>query len=1267
MTAEQIKTSIRDSIHSFSDGNLSERCIDLFEILGYITERRAPLDKPIFAEFKDVYIDGKKFDEVKAKTQEWKYVDLLFQLSKEEVLKQTSLFDTKQVDRTIIETYLFFTIELSNEQYSRTELSHITREVNRLFPMPVMILFKHGKTLTLSVINRRLHKKDENKDVLEKVTQIKEINIGKPHRAHIEILFDLSFDELKEKYQFTNFVELHNAWQKTLDTKELNKRFFNELANWYFWATQVVVFPDDAEKDKDLRNATGVIRLITRLMFVWFLKEKKLVPEVLFEETKLKQLLKYSDKNQSTFYKAILQNLFFATLNTEMGSRRFRIKSKDEKQRDGHHFIHNVFRYEDEFWKPRESLEKYFFDIPFLNGGLFECLDVEIELPNDKREKIRIDGFSDRNDNVLRVPDELFFSDKGKIIDLSEIYGTPKKSKEKVRGLIDILNSYKFTIAENTPIEEEVALDPELLGKVFENLLANYNPETQTTARKQTGSFYTPREIVNYMVDESLIAYLKTHLNDNDIVSEKLRNLLSYSLKEIKFSVQEKELLIKAIDSIKIIDPACGSGAFPMGILQKLVHILHILDPKNELWKQRQIEKANFIEDIPSREIAIEAIEEAFENNELDYGRKLYLIENCIYGVDIQPIAVQISKLRFFISLIVEQKININKENLGIRPLPNLETKFVAANTLIELEKENANLFTNPEIEKKKEQLKKIRHDYFEARTPKRKENCRNKDKQIRNELAELLVTNHDLQPATAMKVAKWNPYNQNSSASFFDLEWMYGLDKGFDIVIGNPPYLREKGNASFFQPVNESSFGKKYHQGKMDFWFYFLHKAIDITNTNGTISFITPRYWINSSGASNLIKRIKEKLVFINIVDIGKLNVFECVAGQHMISVYSRSLSEKRLVYKKLENDLSDISKTYNTENVSIKSLYNDDLFTEDNQINFERDALVLYEVVPLGDLYDVSQGVVEAVDRVSKKALENNYSNKFNVGDGVFVLSKTELDNLYLSSFEYETTIKKYLEPTDIEKYRISFSNNYLIYSDKEIKKLIEKKKLPNIKKHLDRFSDFITSSNKPYGLHRPREAKYFENEKIIFKGMFVSNDFCLDKEQYYVGMSFSVIIRRTQEYSLEYLLSILNSNFARYWFYKNSKHRGAGVDVGVEKLRTFLVKKNDKYGQVPFDTIVKYILLLKKKNQVTSFFERLLDAMVYELYLPDEVKLGGAEVIKFLCKLPELNEEQDGLNLKIIEKIHKELSDPMHPVSSALHKLLNIEVINIIEGRS
>ncbi|KXK30064.1 MAG: hypothetical protein UZ01_01537 [Candidatus Brocadia sinica] len=329
-------------------------------------------------------------------------------------------------------------IELKNKHYDRGRLSQITREVNKLFPMPVMILFKHGNTLTLSVINRRLHKRDKSKDVLEKVTLIKDIRISTAgggvrrtgvenepvtHRAHIEILFDLSFDGLKNKHGFTNFVELHNTWQKTLDTSELNKRFFRELANWYFWAMGNVEFPGDLEKKKDIRNATNLIRLITRLIFIWFIKEKELLPDLLFNKNYLNTILNDFNKNNTSnvYYHAILQNLFFGTLNQKMGERGFAREGSFSENKN-EYGVKNLFRYADKFSIKEKEVIELFKDIPFLNGGLFDCLDK----PNDEGKVVYVDGFSRNPKKQAKVPDFLFFSDEQEV-DLNEIFGTGNK------------------------------------------------------------------------------------------------------------------------------------------------------------------------------------------------------------------------------------------------------------------------------------------------------------------------------------------------------------------------------------------------------------------------------------------------------------------------------------------------------------------------------------------------------------------------------------------------------------------------------------------------------------------------------------------------------------------------------------------------------------------------------------------------------------------------------------------------------------------------
>ncbi|OQX00902.1 MAG: hypothetical protein BWK80_61005, partial [Desulfobacteraceae bacterium IS3] len=420
MNNTEAKSAIQTAVKAFSEGNVSDNAIYLFKTLGYNTDRQNPFEEKTFACFKDSFLDGNtRFNEDKAIVGEWKSVDLLFQISEEEAKGvKAGRFDNKEIN-----SFIFFAVELTKSDCTRTALAQITREINKVFPMPVMVVFKYGHHLTVSVINRRLHKKDEQKDVLEKVTLIKDISVANPHRAHVEILFDLSFGELYKKHKFSSFVELHNAWQKTLDIKELSRRFYQELSNWYFRALAHVSFPDDIEKDRDVRNATGLIRLITRIIFIWFVKEKQLVPEILFNPGELSRILKEFAKNKEShsYYQAILQNLFFGTLNQKMDERGFAKQGSfaDNKKNYG---VKNLFRYADQFAVSSEEAIALFEDIPFLNGGLFDCLDKE----NDEGKVLYADGFSRNPKKRAIVPDFLFFHAE-EDCDLNAIYGTKNK------------------------------------------------------------------------------------------------------------------------------------------------------------------------------------------------------------------------------------------------------------------------------------------------------------------------------------------------------------------------------------------------------------------------------------------------------------------------------------------------------------------------------------------------------------------------------------------------------------------------------------------------------------------------------------------------------------------------------------------------------------------------------------------------------------------------------------------------------------------------
>ena len=886
-----LKKSILTALNNFEKKPLADAARGLLNTLGYQSARTLKIT-PNTAEGFQTMFGRQKQLKAEARLEDWLSVDLLFQVSEAEI--QASLngqgnFTAAKVDDKDIRSYLFFAVELKDQQYTRTQLSGITREINRLFDsIPALIVFKHGGMLSVGIIARRLSKKDNSKDVLEKVTIIKDISFASPHRAHVEILLDLSIGELQSRVGFSNFGELQKSWEQVLDTSALNKKFFKEVASWYFWAVDTVKFPTDAE------TQMSVIRLITRLIFVWFIKEKGLVPPELFDERKLQELLYFNDPQKSSYYKAILQNLFFATLNTIMGAdRKFRSKNKNPNGLDGHHGVTTLYRYEDQFKAPKEAL-KLFANIPFLNGGLFECLDKS-------EEKMYIDGFSDTPKNQPVVPDELFFGAEQNF-DLNEIYDT-KNRKYKVRGLIHIFNDYKFTIEENTPIEEEIALDPELLGKVFENLLAAHNPETSSTARKQTGSFYTPREIVNYMVDEALIAYLESALMEKDeggtlrvkdeegknssfilhnlSLQDPLRHLFAYNNQAPLFNEAETLKLIKAINNLKAFDPACGSGAFPMGMLHKLVFALKKLDPDNSRWREFQISK---VADFPE---LVAQVEDSFKNNNDDYGRKLYLIQNCIYGADIQPIAVQITKLRFFISLVVEQKVDDSKPNRGIQPLPNLETKFVAANTLIGIARPQQLMLRNPVIDEKEKQLAEARKRHFSARTPATKAKYRELDKKLRRELADLLKKD-GWGSETAQQLAAWDPYDQNANAEFFDAEWMFGIEGGFDVVIGNPPYVRVDEIAPESRTIYRELFVTP--TGKYDLYYLFFEKSLNLLSTKGTLSFITPNKFCAATSASTLRNLIFNNSSYQEIVSTSLLSVFEDAANYPVISILSNA-----------------------------------------------------------------------------------------------------------------------------------------------------------------------------------------------------------------------------------------------------------------------------------------------------------------------------------------------------------------------------------------
>jgi len=1123
------------------------------------------------------------------------------------------------------EGLLVFAISLNISTPSRTELSAISRIFNRKFEYtPVVILFKYANKLSLSNTQRQKYKQHwRDGEKVGKVSILRDIDIVNPHRGHLDIL-----QNMKITSKVTDYESLYNFWQEVFDVSLLNKKFYQELSNWYSYAVSEVVFPNQPKDTENIEEhkSQNVIRLLTRFLFVWFIKEKGLIPNEIFDEDYIKKTLKdFNPKNMdgslfgghdksSLYYKAILQNLFFASLNCPIKP----LDSNDTRERGfrklehrGQHRDANfLMRYEDSFHNSQEFLELINQYVPFLNGGLFECLD-------DKTNGIYVDGFSDNlvKPHQLIVPDYLFFGVE-EHVDLSTWYGSKNKSFKDatVKGLIKILDSYKFTVAENTPLEEDVALDPELLGRVFENLLASYNPETKTTARKQTGSFYTPREIVSYMVDESLIAYLKTKLEDEgDIenLEEKLRELCSYSDKQPFTNEPIIVKLINALDNLKALDPAVGSGAFPMGMLQKMVYILSKLDPDNKHWQELQLDKAKQESDDvfetknkEEREKLLIEINNAFDEtiNNPDYARKLYIIENSIYGVDIQSIAIQISKLRFFISLVIEQKIDRTKPNFGVRPLPNLETKFIAANTLIGIEKDTGNLFNDEEIKKLEYELKKIRHRLFNAKTPRTKRKLREKDKELREKIAQKLEEN-GLGNENAKLLAHWDPYEQNVSSPFFDMEWMFGISEGFDIVIGNPPYQdyrkldsETKNNLTNFFAYNYSG------TNKPNLYIYFVEHSWNFLNTSGSLYFINPNQMLIQDSSFGIRKFLFENTTIKFVKDLSYIKVFKEASTYPIVWAYSK--------------------KTNLQDSIIIGKISNyDDIWNQDYNLDIKKilqDSMLKIITSEYGKLITKIENGTKQLRKICNKAIVGTSKGGF----GKLKIPREEF--LRLTTAE-QAEYSKLLESSDIFKYEIKYRGFYM-----------------------------------PNSLYPVNTLNIFSKEKIVVARMTNNIRAYLDINGFSVG---KVNVLQGFSLKIKFVLAILNSKLIDFW-YRNvfdALHlQGGGLGYELPyflDIPIILKTDNEELIELFVDMII-YSMENHVSETITDIIENILDCFIFELYFEEHMKEKNIDVIKFIEQdikkvLPSFDFEslRDEQKEQVIQKLYDKWTHPDNEVRNRM----------------
>ncbi|MES2649849.1 MAG: N-6 DNA methylase [Bacteroidota bacterium] len=691
---------------------------------------------------------------------------------------------------------------------TRSQFAEIARAFNRAFPYtPVTVVFKYENKISFANSERVKYKQEWREgERVGKVSLLKDIDIVQPHRGQLAILNQLVIPTIGSR-AITTFTQLYYHWQTVFSISVLNKKFYEDVIGWFNTAVKDIKLPGHnagSEKHKDF-----TVRLVARLIFIWFLKELKVVKDELllpeFENGEKNDLIKPRSKG-SAYYKFILQNLFFNALNSEKNER-------DKK-------VFDV--YADNFSNEKVIKDAIFFS-PYLNGGLF---DIH---PNDWCELGKVN-------NMFSVPDHLFL--------------------EKDSGLNSILSRYKFTIAENTPLEEEIAVDPEMLGRIFENLLAEQSDDTKEAARKNAGAFYTPRPVVSYMCRSTLMKHLG-----------------------VEIKPENSKIIIHKLLETTVLDPACGSGAFPMGMLEEMMQVLTTVDREGKVWVAEMMKS----KDVEFRE----HISEMFADGQIRYVKKLGLLRNCLFGVDLLEYAIEITKLRCWLSLIVEQRVDFAKENYNLKPLPNLEFKFYKKNSLFRFYKEQ-NL--NDLIEKFDKdsllaELVNLENQYFLSKSDRHgtKEEIKAKiinllekvvdtqSETINKELGNIrtginrLVSNratekeigklHKKEKALAEELGNLAIFKDTIKDYFIERVVFPGIfnrdcmNPGFDIVIGNPPYVNTK-------LISSMGITKKLEEeyGYVDdLYNHFTIRGFELLKSGGLLSYITSDTFLTLQTKKNM------------------------------------------------------------------------------------------------------------------------------------------------------------------------------------------------------------------------------------------------------------------------------------------------------------------------------------------------------------------------------------------------------------------------------
>jgi type I restriction-modification system DNA methylase subunit len=900
----------------------------------------------------------------------------------------------------------------------------------------------------------------------------------------------------------TRFLDLLQDTATDPALAQIEEAFSVEAVTKEFFAKYVELFEDInaaleklVAKDKTIRDefkAKGVNtvdfakKLMGQIVFLYFLQKKGWLG---VERGKdwgagprnfMRKLAKCDYGRYDNFFNDILEPLFYDTLATDRGH---------------------------EAWCNRFKCR-----IPFLNGGLFEPL---------------ADYDWKKTDIIL--PNRLFTNDEY----VEEgITGT---------GVLDVFDRFNFTVNEAEPLEKEVAIDPEMLGKVFENLI-------EENRRKGLGAFYTPREIVHYMCQESLINYLETAVNRRDgshlsaiaLAKEESRpqedgrpggvslplvpraeietfvrlgeQISHYESVEAQYAIKMPKSIQNnakdmdaALGAIAVCDPAVGSGAFPVGMMTEIVRARAALTP--------------YFNDVGER---------------TPYHFKRHAIQNCLYGVDIDSSAVEIAKLRLWLSLVVDEE-----DVKQVKPLPNLDYKIVVGNSLRGVEN---NLFNNEQFK----QLEALKLRFFNETDRKLKANLKDQIEALIHELT--------------------------NGRELFDFEIYFSevfhANKGFDVVIANPPYVQIKGIPASDRRVYEDRY--EFATGRFNLFYLFIERCKLLSKKCGVSSFIIPdRLLLNTQ-----CKAIRNWLLNENsICELVSFEdqVFETVVVDSILLLFQRE--HRKVDFVRVRRKVSQ-REVQRTQPITIPVTYF--LLSPSAQfdLNFTPAKLELYRKIKANSVELVT--ISETKDGIIQGKVE----------DHLFLRAKQDSDS------------KPLLFGEDVHRYLVKFRKNWVNYKPAKMMAL-----------EIERRGEGVRP-----GLWM-REPRIFERPKILTRQTADKIIAAYDEENFYYANTLHGTAITDRAYHPHYVLGLLNSRITTWYYRSNTDEEGkVFAQIKIELLRKLPIPRADRDQQRPVIQLVGKILTAKQRDTEADMatLVREIDRLVYDLYdlTPEEIKIVESE---------------------------------------------------------